>query len=153
MKHPIFKDSRVFKWTGNHLSNRGELPSKANYRVIKALFLTENIGEKLANYLKIHGYERIILYAITDIGEALIKVLKDQPIKIEYIYDRNTCLKEWHGYEVRKPLHENLIKTTEPLLVTLVPRHGEMVEFLRNHKYKGEILCLDQILKEIGEQG
>ena len=39
MQHPIFKDPRVFKWTGDHLSNRGELPAKANYRVMRNLFL------------------------------------------------------------------------------------------------------------------
>lgn len=147
MKHPIFNDSHVFKWTGDHLSNRGELPAKANYRVMRDLFLIDDIGTKLADYLKSHGYDRIILYAITDIAKALIKVLKDQPIKIEYIYDRNTRLEEWNGYEVRKPLYENLKNTTEPLLVTLVPRHNEMEEFLRHQGFDGEILCLDEILE------
>lgn len=147
MKHPIFKDPRVFKWTGDHLSNRGELPAKANYRVMKDLCLTEDIGTKLADYLKEHGYGRIILYAITDIAKALLKVLKDQPVEILYIYDRNTKLEEWNGLEVRKPLHETLVKTQEPLLVTLVPRHNEMEEFLRHQGYEGTILSLDQILE------
>ena len=39
MKHPIFKDPRVFIWTGDHLSNRGEIPAKANYEVMRALLL------------------------------------------------------------------------------------------------------------------
>ncbi|MCI8490133.1 MAG: hypothetical protein HFJ04_07825 [Lachnospiraceae bacterium] len=148
MKHPIFKDSRVFKWTGDHLSNRGELPAKANYRVMKDLCLIEDIGEKLADYLKSHGYVRIILYAITDIAKLLLKVLKDQPIEIIYIYDRNTKLTEWNGLEVKKPLYEVLSKTQEPLLVTLAPRHDEMEEFLRHHGYEGVILKLDQILNK-----
>lgn len=147
MKHPIFRDSRVFKWTGDHLSNRGELPAKANYRVMKDLCLIDDIGVKLADYLKGQGYNRIILYAITDIAKALLKVLKDQPIEIAYIYDRNTKLVEWNGLEIKKPLYENLKKTKEPLLVTLVPRHGEMEEFLRHQGYEGDILNLDQILK------
>ncbi len=147
MKHPIFKDPRVFKWTGDHLSNRGELPAKANYRVMKDLCLIEDIGTKLADYLKEQGYCRIILYAITDIAKALLKVLKDQPVEIPYIYDRNTKLEEWNGLEVRKPLHEALVKTQEPLLVTLVPRHNEMKEFLRHQGYEGTILSLDQILE------
>lgn len=146
MKHPIFKDPRVFKWTGDHLSNRGELPARANYRVMKDLFLIENIGEKLAGYLKTQGYNQIILYAITDIAKAVVKVLEYQPIEIKYIYDRNTKLEEWNGFEVRKPLHENLQKTKEPLLVTLVARHNEMEEFLRHRGYEGDILSLDEIL-------
>ena len=34
----------------------------------------------------------------------------------------------------------------EPILVTLVPRHMEMEEFLRHQGYGGDILCLDQIM-------
>lgn len=60
MKHPVFNDPRVFKWTGEHLSNRGELPAKANYKVLKDLFLTENVGEKLSDYFLSQGYRRII---------------------------------------------------------------------------------------------
>ncbi len=146
MKHPIFQDSRVFKWTGDHLSNMGELPSKANYRVMKDLFLIEDIGRKLSDYLIQCGYHQIVLYAITDIAKALVKVLDGRDVKVEYVYDRNTKLKEWNGYEVRKPLHGNLKNTTEPILVTLVSRYGEMEEFLRHQGYEGEILCLDEIL-------
>lgn len=147
MKHPIFKDPRVFKWTGDHLSNRGELPAKANYRVMKDLFLIDDMGTKLSDYLISRGYDTIILYAITDVAKALVKVLENQPVKIEYIYDRNTPLQEWNGFQVRKPLHENLKSTKEPLLVTLVPRHGEMEEFLRHQGYEGDILNLDRILE------
>lgn len=149
MKHPVFNDPRVFKWTGEHLSNRGELPAKANYKVLKDLFLTENVGEKLSDYFLSQGYRRIILYAITDIAKAIVKVLQNQPVKIEYIYDRNTCLGEWEGLEVRKPLYKDLKKTKGPLLVTLVPRHGEMEGFLRHQGYEGKILCLEQILENV----
>ncbi len=147
MKHPIFQDPRVFKWTGDHLSNRGEIPAKANYRVLRDLFLIEDIGTKLAGYFNQHGFGEIILYAITEIAQALVKVLEGQPVKIKYIYDRNTSLKEWNGLEVKKPLHESLVQTAEPLLVTLVPRHNEMEEFLRHQGYQGEVLCLDKILE------
>ena len=147
MKHPILNDPRVFKWTGDHLSNRGELPAKANYRVLRDLFFVENIGKKLADYLNTKGYHKIILYAISDIAQALVKVLADEDIDIAYVYDRNTRLTEWNGYQVRKPLHENLKETEEPLLVTLVARHNEMEEFLRHQGYEGDILCLDEILK------
>lgn len=147
MEDPIFKDSRVFKWTGDHLSNRGELPAKANYEVLKQLFLIENVGEKISEYLIGKGYEKICLYAITDIGKALMKVLQGQKIHVECIYDRNTCLTKWNGLEVIKPTHENLVHLQLPLLVTLVPRHNEMEEFLRNHGYKGNVLNLAEILK------
>lgn len=147
MEHPILKDPRVFKWTGNHLSNRGELPAKANYMVLKDLFLIDNVGGKIADYLLERGNEKIVLYAITDIASALLKVLEGQPIQVVFIYDRNTPLQQWNGLEVRKPLHGNLEKTEEPLLVTLVARHNEMEEFLRHQGYKGAILNLDQILE------
>ena len=147
MKAPILKDPRVFVWTGDNLSKRGELPARANYRVLKDLFFIENIGKKLSNYFIEHGYKKIVLYALTDITNALIKVLEGQKVEIEYIYDRNSKLTEWQGYEVRKPQNHNLIATDSPILVTLIARHGEMEEFLRKHEYAGDILCLDKILE------
>lgn len=149
MKHPIFKDPHVFIWTGDHLSNRGELPAKANYRVMRKLFLTDDIGARLTDYLKGQEIESMVLYAISDIAEALLKILDGQPIRVLYIYDRNTTLTEWNSLEVKKPLHENLEQTTEPVLVTLVARHNEMEEFLRHQGYEGEILCLDSILEKL----
>lgn len=147
MKAPILKDPRVFVWTGDNLSKRGELPARANYRVLKDLFFIENIGKKLSDYFIEHGYKKIVLYALTDITNALIKVLAGQKVEIEYIYDRNSKLTEWQGYEVRKPQNHNLIVTDSPILVTLIARHGEMEEFLRKHEYAGDILCLDKILE------
>ena len=147
MKTPILKDPRVFVWTGDNLSKRGELPARANYRVLKDLFFIENIGKKLSDYFIEHGYKKIVLYALTDITNALIKVLAGQKVEIEYIYDRNSKLTEWQGYEVRKPQNHNLIVTDSPILVTLIARHGEMEEFLRKHEYAGDILCLDKILE------
>ena len=147
MKAPILKDPRVFVWTGDNLSKRGELPARANYRVLKDLFFIENIGKKLSDYFIEHGYKKIVLYALTDITNALIKVLEGQEVEIEYIYDRNSKLTEWQGYEVRKPQNHSLTATDSPILVTLIARHGEMEEFLRKHEYAGDILCLDKILE------
>lgn len=153
MKHPIFKDPRVFIWTGDHLSNRGELPAKANYEVMRTLFLTDDIGKKLSDELIARGHSRIALYATTDVGKALMKVLKGQDVIVDCIFDRNTTLTQWEGLEVKKPTNENLKKLELPLLVTLVPRHGEMEEFLRNHGYEGEILSLKELLNNICRKG
>lgn len=151
MKDPIFNDPRVFIWTGDHLSNRGEIPAKANYEVMRALFLTENIGKKLSDYLIEKGHTHIALYATTDVGKALMKVLKGQDVVVDCIYDRNTCLNEWEGLEVKKPTNENLKQLQLPLMVTLVPRHKEMEEFLRKREFAGDILCLKEILEQFGE--
>ena len=149
MSDPIFKDPHVFVWTGDHLSDRGELPAEANYEVMKELFLTENIGKKMSDYLISKGCQKICLYAISDIGKALMKVLKDQEIEIECIYDRNTTLTQWNGLSVKKPVFENLRDLQEPLMVTLVARHYEMEEFLRKHGFEGEILCVKEILNAV----
>ena len=149
MKHPIFKHPKVFIWTGDHLSNRGELPAKANYEVMRALCLTDEIGKKLSDYLIASGYTKIVLYAITDVARALLKVLKDQNIVVEGVFDRNTPLKIGEGFEVNKPTHDKLETLQSPLLITLVARHNEMVEFLSNRGYTGEILCLQDILDHI----
>ena len=149
MKHPIFKDPRVFIWTGDHLSNRGELPAKANYEVMRALCLTDGIGKKISDYLISNGYSKIALYAITDVARVLLKVLKDQDIVVESIFDRNTPLQNWEGFEINKPTHDKLEVLQSPLLITLVPRHNEMVEFVSKRGYTGDILCLKDILERI----
>lgn len=149
MEHPVFEDPRVYIWTGDHLSNRGELPAKGDYRVFRNLFFIEDVGKKLADYLKERGIERIILYAVSEIGKALTKILKDQPVEILYIYDRNTHITEWNGYEVRTPACEALASTEEPLLVTLASRYGEIAEYVQGRGYKGDILSLDKILEKL----
>lgn len=148
MENPIFKDPRVFKWTGDHLSNRGKLPAKANYDLLRNLFLIENIGKKISSYLISNGYKEVILYAITDIGKILIKLLENEEVKIKGVYDRNTSLENWMGYKIKRPSHENLQSLKTPLLVTLVARYSEMTEFLRNHGFMGEILDLENIVEQ-----
>ena len=118
---------------------------------MRALFLTENIGKKLSDYLIEKGHTHIALYATTDVGKALMKVLKGQDVVVDCIYDRNTCLNEWEGLEVKKPTNENLKQLQLPLMVTLVPRHKEMEEFLRKREFAGDILCLKEILEQFGE--
>ena len=66
---------------------------------------------------------------------------------MECVYDRNTHLTEWNGLDVKKPTYENLSRLQLPVLVTLVPRHNEMEEFLRHHGYQGDVLSLKEILK------
>lgn len=149
MSHPIMKHPKVFIWTGENLSNRGGIPAKENYDVLRDLFLQENIGEKLANYLREKNYSRIILYAITDIAKAVQKVLENQGIEIVYMYDRNTRYTEWNGLKIEKPTYENLKNTKEPILVSLIARHNEMVDNLCSLGYTGDILNLKAILEEI----
>lgn len=61
MKDPIFKDPRVFKWTGDHLSDRGDLPAAAGYKAMRNLILIDNVGKKLSDYLIGRGYKKITL--------------------------------------------------------------------------------------------
>lgn len=150
MEDPIFNDPRVFKWTGDHLSNRGELPAEAGYQAMRDLMLIDNVGKKLSDYLIGKGYQRITLYAATDVGKALLKVLRGQKLEVSpFILDRNNPCEEWNGLEIQRPLKEFLSGFEGPVLVTLVARHNEMVEFLRQRGYQGEILALNQILEEL----
>lgn len=149
MKNPIFKDPKVFIWTGDHLSNRGDIPSKANYSVMKSLFLIDDIGNKICSKIREKGYNSFVLYAISDVGKALIKVLSDTNIKIPYMYDRNTNITEWEGLEVIKPLQENIEKESNPIIISLIARNSEISENLVDLGFKGEILSLQDIIIEI----
>ena len=53
----------------------------------KAEFILETNGSL---FTKENGYHQIVLYAITDIAKALVKVLDGRDVKVEYVYDRNT---------------------------------------------------------------
>ena len=110
-----------------------------------------NIGKKLSDYLISKGYRRITLYATTDIGKALLKVLKGQEIEIlPFILDRNNNSKEWNGLTIQKPMEKFMENFEGPILVTLVARHHEMEMFLRKRGYKGEVLSLEKVLEKIG---
>lgn len=152
MKDPIFRHPKVFIWTGEHLSNRGGIPAKENYDVLRDLFLVPDMGMKLADYFKKQGYQKIILYAISDVAEAVLRLLKEQDIEILYLYDRNTKLTEWNGLPIKKPTHENLEVTEEPILVSLIARHNEMADNLISLNYRGEILNLKEIINKIKQE-
>lgn len=152
MEDPIFKDPHVFIWTGDHMSERGELPAEAGYKAMRDLMLIDNVGKKLSDYLIGKGYKNITLYATTDVGKALLKVLNGQEIEVSpFILDRNNSCEEWIGLKVYRPLKDFLCDFEGPILVTLVARHNEMVEFLRKREYRGEIIELNQILNELRE--
>lgn len=149
-KHPILSDPRVFKWTGDKISKRGEIPAKAKYEAMRNLMLIEDVADKLSDKLISLGCSEIALYAIGDVCQALIKVLRSAgKIKIHHIYDRNTTLTEFCGYPIKKPLKELLGVEKLPVLVTLVARHGEMEEYLSYHGYSGMVLGLNKLLMEL----
>lgn len=150
MKNPILKHPKVWIWTGDNLSNRGDIPAKANYEVLRELFLNDGFAEKFENNLLEKGYDTVVLYAITDIAKALIKVLPK--IKIAYVLDRNTKLTEWNGYEVRKPVYDEVSTLELPILVSLVARHDEMEENLRKLGYSGNIIKVRDIIEEINSK-
>ena len=152
MKDPIFKDPRVFKWTGDHLSDRGDLPAAAGYKAMRNLILIDNVGKKLSDYLIGRGYKKITLYATTDVGKALLKVLEGQEIEVSpFILDRNNNSEEWNGLTIQKPMEKFLCDFEGPILVTLVARHHEMEMFLRKRNYTGDILELNSILELLKE--
>ena len=152
MKDPIFKDARVFKWTGDHLSDRGDLPAAAGYKAMRNLILIDNVGKKLSDYLIGRGYKKITLYATTDVGKALLKVLEGQEIEVSpFILDRNNNSEEWNGLTIQKPMEKFLCDFEGPILVTLVARHHEMEMFLRKRNYTGDILELNSILELLKE--
>jgi len=149
MSHPIFNDSRVFKWTGDNLSNRGDIPARAGLRVMNKLFLTENAGEKFAKVLKQKGYDHIVLYAIGNLCKAVIKTLENQGVTIDYIVDAHTQLKNFEGFDIKNTTNEVLSEVKVPILVTLAARHNEMEEYIRHRGFKGTILSLEELLGEI----
>lgn len=148
MSDPIFKNPRVFNWTGDHMTTYGEIPAEAGYKVLKGLYLTD-AGNELGKYLISHGYKHIILYALGDICKATIDVLKCSGVTIDYILDAHSGKTEYNGYDVKIPVEKELVNEKTPILVTLVARHHEMVEYIRKRGYKGEILSLQDILDNV----
>lgn len=145
MKDPIFKDPRVFNWTGDHLSIRGEIPAEAGYRAMRSFYLTDG-GKNLGNFLSGHGYKHIILYALGDLCKAAIDALRDSDVTIDYILDAHSGKKEFEGYQVKVPVEKELVKEKTPILVTLAARHQEMETYIRRRGYQGEILSLQEML-------
>ena len=139
----------MFKWTGDSLSNRGDIPARAALRVMNKLFLIENAGEKLGKILLDKGYEHIVLYAIGNLCKAVIQTLMGQSIKIDYIIDAHTHLTEFQGYEIKKATNEVFAEVNAPILVTLAARHNEMDEYIRHRGFNGTILSLEELLGEI----
>ncbi len=146
MKNPIFENPKVWKWTGDALSNRGDIPAKVGYNVLTKLFLQNNVKERLTSLLLNKGYRHIVLYAVGNLCKATIMNINKEEIVIDYILDAHTKLKEFEGIKVKTTTRETIGDTHVPILVTLASRHKEMKEYIENRGFKGEVLSLVELL-------
>lgn len=146
MKDPVFQNPKVFDWMGHSSSLQGDLPSKANYEMLKTWHLADNPGEILMKYLQDKQIHGIIFYGISEMGNLMFKEFAKCGIKVTGILDKYTPAESWNSLQVIRPTKEVLPDLKEAVFITLLNKAEFIEKDLRRDGYTGTIIKLQDIL-------
>ncbi|MDE7322315.1 MAG: hypothetical protein K2N73_06200 [Lachnospiraceae bacterium] len=102
-------------------------------------------GNNLASYFEKNGYQRIAVYGMSYVGEALLQELQGTGIEVVYGIDKRACSTQ-NGIAIVSP--EESLGKVDAVVVTAVSFYDEIVEKLKD-KVKCPILSIEDILFEI----
>lgn len=102
-------------------------------------------GKRLSTFFKENGYNKIAIYGMSNVGETLIRELKESDIQILYGIDRNAD-SIFSDIDVVTP--ESLKDEVDAVVVTAISFFDEIEEML-SEKVSCPILSLEDILYEV----
>lgn len=108
----------------------------------------KNKGFNIGNYLLEHGYKRIAIYGLGDIGKLLYEELKETDIKVVCFSDRNYESMEVIEEKIKVVSPDN-IKDVDVVVVTPMVSYDEIVAMLGEIDPKLPTLSLRDIMFEI----
>lgn len=122
-----------------------------NKRTIHSMFYKwmklKNQGRNIEEYLISHGYYKVAIYGIGNIGECLYGELEDSKVQVIYGIDRKA--KDYEGSLRIYELEENLPKV-DMIILTMTEKSQKLEETLKN---RGMIcMHLEQILNNMTEE-
>lgn len=126
-------------WKNNAEKNRAKLILMNQWVNIK------QEGKKLESFFLKNGYKKIALYGMGEVGERLVKELKDSEIEIAYGIDRNA--QQIYSQIDLLTMEDNLPQV-DAIVITAV---GEFDDISRALQVKMEcpVLAIEDIVNEI----
>lgn len=118
---------------------------RVNYHILSQWMLAQVSGKKIGDYLSGEGYRKIAVYGINDMGELLLKELKDCPVQIAYAVDKRADEIDV-DVDVLKPDAE--LPEVDLLIVT-TSLYFEEIKLDMGKKMQCPIISLEGILCEL----
>lgn len=151
MENPVLDNPKVWKWQGETLSDLKEHPyfdEQKKVKLLSNLMIMENIGEKIAEYLKEHQIGKFTLYGNGYVGQAFVSLLEQNRIRFGNILDSyaedGSCFKE---HMVVSPCKEN-IKEYDMIIITSAA-YEEIKKTLLEMKYEGKVISLNDLVRDL----
>ena len=153
MSDPIFDNEKVWKWQGEELSLQSENPyvtEHENFLAISELVTLLNLNVRIRRFIEKKKKNSIALYGAGVGGKAYIKLLNENGMKIDTIYD--TYAKETYfsemNYGIIKPTRDN-IKKNDLIIITSNTYFAQIKEELTRLNYQGEIMSINCLVDEL----
>ncbi|WP_034465539.1 hypothetical protein [Butyrivibrio proteoclasticus] len=102
-------------------------------------------GKKISDYFRSHGYEKVAIYGIKELGIALFKELEQQGIDVRYGIDKNKSVSV-EGLTVVSP--EDKLEDVDVVVVTAIHYFGEIAEELGS-KMTCPIISIENLFVDI----
>lgn len=147
MKDPIFQHPKVHNWGGGKESGLGPVPyerAKAERDLMEMIFLDKSFLSRFRDWV---AGNRIIVYAMSVVGKALIKALKDE-MEVLYALDRSPKMTEYEGVPVYGPGMEEKKELECPVIVALVSNTEGTVQMLEHIGYQ-HIYTVNRMMEEL----
>lgn len=129
LKDPIFKDPRVFMWSGDFLSSRGEHPGIAAKKKLWAIDCLINESDLLTDELK---DKKIAIYNMGIVGKMVASQYKDKT-NIVRCYSTRADMHEYQGIPVMQFSKEQAGKDApDTVVITAYNNREKAVEKIRD---------------------
>lgn len=154
LHHPIMQDERVWYWEGDYEQVRKpvEFPSdllpnrhKDYYNLCWRMMQQDKAGE-LDDKLAILKGKKIVIYGAALLGEYLLDILQKYQYNVSYVIDQNREGQLNGKYAIYKPEKGIDIEGVDIVINSVAYYHSEVLEFLKQVNFKGEVICLEDII-------
>lgn len=107
--------------------------------------IAKKSGGSIAEYLENQGYQRVIIYGMSYVGQRLLEELTDSEIEIVAAMDKNADILN-SAVPILAPQDE--VPNTDCIIVTAIYHYSEIKEML-SYRVQCPILSLESVLYEI----
>ncbi len=155
MSDPVLHHPKVWKWQGETKSLQKENPyilEKRRGYALSRLVLLENASETLAKFFAHHNIKKIALYGAGKVAYACVKILKNDGVEVNTVFDTYIEPKGQDGIIIRKP-EEDLLASFDLIIITVDTFAERIKENLKRMQYKGKVMLLSEMMDDIERNG
>lgn len=118
---------------------------KSYYELLEQWVLIKQRGKNLQEYFNQHGYKKIAIYGMGNLGKRLMEELYLSDVSISYIVDRVFVV---DNKEIKVVHPQDVFENVDVIVVTAVNEYGIIRDELQK-KVNFDIISLDEVVREV----